>query len=77
MEESGRLFSDIIEISGWFDIAGFPVTMVIKRVFVSLDHNFLISVLKKPGYRKNFSTRREILLKEQESRVMNGGTTTD
>ena len=50
--ESGRLISDIIEISGCFNITGFLVTMDIEKAFDSLDHSFLISVLKKFGFRK-------------------------
>ena len=33
---SGRLLSDIIEISSWFDITGFLVTMDIEKAFDSL-----------------------------------------
>ena len=50
--ESGRLFSDIIEINGWFNITGFLVTMDIEKTFDSLDHIFLISVLKRFGFGK-------------------------
>ena len=50
--ESGRLISDIIEISGCFNITGFLVTMDIEKAFDSLDHSFLISVLKKFGFGK-------------------------
>ena len=48
--ESGRLISDIIEISSFFNITGFLVTMDIEKGFESLDHSFLISVLKKFGF---------------------------
>ena len=44
--ESGRLISDIIEISGCFNITGFLVTMDIEKAFDSLDRSFLISVLR-------------------------------
>ena len=40
--ESGRLISDIIEISGCFNITGFLVTVDIEKAFDSLDHSFLI-----------------------------------
>ena len=50
--ESGRLISDIIEICGCFNITGFFVTMDIQKAFDSLDHSFLISVLKKFGFGK-------------------------
>ena len=73
--ESGRLISSIIEISGCFNITGFLVTMDIEKAFDSLDHRFLISVLKKFGFWKNFITWIEILLKDQQLCVINGGTT--
>ena len=44
INESGRLVSDIIEIS---NIPGFLVTMNLEKAFDSLDHAFLLSVLKK------------------------------
>ena len=74
--ESGRLISDIIEISDWFNIEGFLVIMDIEKAFVTLDHDFLSSVLRKFGFGKNFITWIEILLKNQLSCVINGGTTT-
>ena len=42
----------------------------------SLDPSFLISVIKKLGFGKIFITWIEILLKDQQSCVINGGTTT-
>ena len=74
--ESGRLISDIIEISGCFNITGFLVTMDIEKAFDSLDQSFLISVLKTFGFGKNFIIWIEILLKDQQSCVLNGGTIT-
>ena len=44
--ESGRLISDIIEISGCFNITGFLVTVDIEKAFDSLDHSFLIPAWK-------------------------------
>ena len=41
--ESGRLISDMIEITKIRDIKGFLVTTDIEKAFDSLDHNFLIS----------------------------------
>ena len=74
--ESGRLISDMIEISGCLSVTGFLVTMDIEKAFDSLDHSFLISVLKKLGFGKNFITWMEILLKDRQSCVINDGTTT-
>ena len=41
IEESGRLISVIIKISGWFNITGSVVTMDIKKAFDSLENNFI------------------------------------
>ena len=74
--ESGSLISDITEISSLSNMKGFLVTMDIEKVYYSLDHSFLISVLKKVGFGKKFFTWTEILLKDQQSCPINGGTTT-
>ena len=50
--------------------------MDIEKAFDSLDHNFLISTLEKYGFGKNFILWVKILLRDQESCVINGGTTT-
>ena len=50
--------------------------MDVEKAFDSLDHKFLISVLKKIGFDQNFTSWVEIILKNQESCVINGGTTT-
>ena len=54
----------------------FLVTIDIEKAFDSLDHHFLISTLEKCGFGKNLILRVRILLRDQESRVINGGTTT-
>ena len=74
--ESGRLISDIIEITEIRKIEGFLVTMDIEKAFDSLDHNFLISTLEKYGFGQNFILWIKILLNDQESCVINGGKTT-
>ena len=57
-------------------MTGFLVTTDIEKAFDSLDHSILISVMKKFGFGKKFITWIEILLKDQQSCVINGGTTT-
>ena len=74
--ESGRLISDIIEITKIRKIGGFLVTMDIEKAFDSLDHNFLISTLEKYGFGQNFILWIKIILNDQESCVINGGKTT-
>ena len=74
--ESGRLISDIIEITEIRNIESFLVIMDIEKAFDSLDHNFLISSLEKNGLGQNFILWVKILLNNQESSVINGGKTT-
>ena len=47
-----------------------------EKAFDSLDHNFLISTLEKYGFRENFISWVKILLRNQESCVLNDGKTT-
>ena len=52
--ESGRLISDILSVTNNLKIKRCLVTMDTEKAFDSLDHSFLISVLKKFGFRENF-----------------------
>ena len=54
----------------------FLVAMDIEKAFDSLDHNFLILTLEKYGFGKNFILWVKILLRDQESYVINRVTTT-
>ena len=74
--ESGRLISDIIEIASTRKMQRFLVTMNVEKAFDALDHTFLISILKRLGFGQNFVSWIEIILKNQEPCVINGGTTT-
>ena len=74
--ESGRLISDIIEIANTQKMEGFLVTMDVEKAFDSLDHTSLISDLKRFGFGQSFVSWIEIIFKNQESCVINGGTTT-
>ena len=74
--ESRRLISDVIEIAKIKKLEGFLVTIDIEKAFDSLYHNFLISTLEKYCFGKTFVSRVKILLRDQESCVINGGTTT-
>ena len=68
--ESGRLISDVIEITKIKNIEGFLVTMDIEKAFDSLDRDFLISTLEKHSFSQHFILWVNILLKDQESCVM-------
>ena len=58
------------------DIPGYLVTMDIEKAFDSLNHDFLLSVLKKIGFCENFIHWIKVLLNNQKSYVINGGFTT-
>ena len=58
------------------DISGYLVTMDIEKAFDSLDHDFLLSALKKFGFGENFIHWIKVLLNKQQSCVINGGFTT-
>ena len=74
--ETGRLISDIIEVSDVFNIDGFLVTMDIEKTFDSLNHSFLLAVLKKFGFGTSFIKWIEAILNKSESCVINSGKTT-
>ena len=59
---------DIEKISGY-------LTIDFKKAFDSLNHKVLIAVLKKYGFGEDFIDRIKILLRDQESCVINGGYT--
>ena len=58
------------------ELDGFLVEMDIEKAFESLDYEFLILTLEKYGFGKNFNLCVKVLLRDQESCVINGGTTT-
>ena len=74
--ETGRLISDIIEVSDVFNINGFLVTMDIEKAFDSLNHSFLLAVLKKVGFGTSFINWTGAILNKPESCVINSGKTT-
>ena len=54
ISESGRVISDILEISNSLAVEGFLVTADIERAFDSVNHCFLSHILRKFGFRINF-----------------------
>ena len=76
IEKGGRLIPDIVNICDCNNIGGFLVTIDIEKAFDSLDHKFILAVLKKFGFGKNFVPWVEPLLNNQEFWVINGGITT-
>ena len=72
--ESTRLISDILAVS---DIENIDIlTADLEKSFDSIDHTFVIFCLKKYGFGPNFISWVKILLNQNESCVMNCGTTT-
>ena len=57
-------------------IKGLQLTVDIEKAFDSVDHQFLINVLKTFGFEKNLVRWTKILLKNQESCIINSGITT-
>ena len=57
-------------------LKGLLLTVDIQKAFDSVNHQFLILVLKKLGFGNTFIKWIQTLLKNQESCVINGGNTT-
>ena len=73
--EAGRLIFDILDISDKLSVDGYLVTVDIEKAFDSLDHEFLLVVLKKFSFGNSSFDWIKILLTNQESCVVNGSTT--
>ena len=54
--ESGRVISDILEISNTLVIGGFLVTVDIEKAFDSVNHYFLLQILRKFRFGKDFDS---------------------
>ena len=54
ISESGRLISDVLEITNSLDIEGILMAVDIEKAFDSINHSFLMGVLKKFGFGNNF-----------------------
>ena len=76
ISESGRLISDVIEMSDILDIPGYLVAMDIEKAFDSFNYDFLVSVLKTFGFGENYIYWIKVLLNDQQSYIINGGFTT-
>ena len=73
--ETGRLISDILEISDKLIIDSYLVTVDIKKTFDSLDHVFFLVVLKNVVFGNNFIDWIRILSTNNEFCVINGRST--
>ena len=54
ISESGRLISDVLEITNSLNIKGLLMTVDIEKAFDSINHSFLMCVLKKMDFTTNF-----------------------
>ena len=53
ISEGSRLISDILGITEFLKIKGLLLTVNVEKAFDSVDHRFLIDVLKAFGFEKN------------------------
>ena len=67
LSKSGRLISDVLEITNSLDIEGILMTVDIEKAFDSINHSFLMCVLKKFGFDNDFRKWIQILMKHPES----------
>ena len=74
--ESERLIVDIFETCDLEKLERYLVAIDFKKAFDSLNHNFLITALEHYGFGNDFIEWIKILLKNQESCVINAGHTT-
>ena len=65
-----------MEISDTLKLDGILATIDIQKAFDSVDHSFLISTLERYQFSNRFLKWVKILLKNQESCIINGGNTT-
>ena len=72
LKESGRLLADITETCDLKQLEGYLVAVDFEKAFDSLNHNFLITALEHYGFGNDFIEWIKILLKYQESCMING-----
>ena len=77
ISEGGKLISDIVEITDLLQIEGILLTVDIEKAFDSVSHLFLVSAIEKYGFKNYFIRWTKLLLKNQESRIINGRQTTN
>ena len=75
INESGAVISDILEISNSLALEGLLVTVDIEKAFDSVNHYFLLHILRKFGSGIDFVSWIKMLLNNQESCIINGGKT--
>ena len=74
--ESSKLVSDVLEITNSLDIEELLMTGDIEKAFHSINHSFLMWVLKKFGFGNDLRKWIQILIKNVESCVISDNKTT-
>ena len=77
ISEGGRLISDILEISDNLEIKGFLMALDIEKAFDSVNLLLLITALEMYGFKEDFIKWIQILIQNQKSCVIDGGTKTN
>ena len=70
ISESGRVISDILEITKTLALKGFLATIDIKKAFDSVNHWFLLQILWKLGFGIEFVSWIKTILKNQKSFII-------
>ena len=76
ISESGKVISDILETANTLALEGFLVTLEIEKAFDSVNHCFLLQMLRKFGLGIDFVSWIKTILKNEESCIINSGKTT-
>ena len=74
--ESGRLTDDVLTVADMEKLSGYFLSVYFEKGFDSLNHNFLIAVLRKYSFGDDFIDWILILFNSQESCVINRGYST-
>ena len=69
------MISDILEIANTLALEGFLVTIDIEKAFDSVNHSFLLQILRKFGFGIDFVSWIKMILNNQKSCIINEGKT--
>ena len=69
--ESDRLIDDVLKVCDMQKLSGYLLTVDFEKIFDSLNHNFLIAVRKKHGFRDDFIDWILILFNSQNAFLLN------
>ena len=71
ISKSGRVISDILELSNTLELEAFLVTTDIEKAFDSVNHCFFLQIRRKFGFGIDFVSWIKTILKNQESCIIN------